>query len=498
MAEEMGRASSSGRDHVEYGWEVRSVEVDEAPGAAADPDAHCVAVTARSSGEDGGVVKRHFRAKYVLGCDGAHSLVRKALGIEMVGDSTDAVWGVMDVYPRTDFPDIRKKVVINSEAGNLLIIPREGGSMVRFYTELQGAVARDVTLAALQEKARLVFRPYTVDFAETAWWSAYAIGQRLASAFDRAGRVFLAGDACHTHSPKAGQGMNVSLMDGYNLGWKLAAVLQQGRGPAIVADPAALLATYVAERRRTAAELIDFDRYWTRLFNSAFRRANDITPERFRDAFVRAGRYTAGQAIRYENSVLTAAAPGDAALAAGVTVGMRFPSAQVVRLCDARTLQLATALPADARWHIVVFGGDVLESSELRRLHEMSTVLVNIIREFTPPDFEPDSVINPILVLSSKRLGIQQALIPELFTPVTGKWKTKDLFKVFVDDEGYNRSGHGHAYEAYGIDPHQGALVVVRPDQHVAKICSLADVDEVCGFFGGFLRKSSRGDSNNP
>tara|TARA_R110002060_G_scaffold54401_2_gene65032 strand:+ start:230 stop:463 length:234 start_codon:yes stop_codon:yes gene_type:complete len=65
-----------------------------------------------------------------------------------------------------------------------------------------------------------------MDFAETVWWSAYAIGQRLADHFSKDNRIFLTGDACHTHSPKAGQGMNVSLQDGFNIGWKLAAVLQ--------------------------------------------------------------------------------------------------------------------------------------------------------------------------------------------------------------------------------------------------------------------------------
>ena len=70
---------------------------------------------------------------------------------------------------------------------------------------------------------------------EVAWWSVYEIGQRLTDKFDdvpaaevatRLPRVFIAGDACHTHSPKAGQGMNVSMQDTFNLGWKLAAVLR--------------------------------------------------------------------------------------------------------------------------------------------------------------------------------------------------------------------------------------------------------------------------------
>jgi phenol 2-monooxygenase len=126
----------------------------------------------------------------------------------MVGDSTDAVWGVMGVYPRTDFPDIRKKCVINSVVGSILIIPREGDSMVRFYTELPaGTKVSDVSLESLQNHARKVFRPYTVDFAETFWWSAYAIGQRRADFFHQNHRVFLTGDACATRTrPRPARG----------------------------------------------------------------------------------------------------------------------------------------------------------------------------------------------------------------------------------------------------------------------------------------------------
>lgn len=120
----------------------------------------------------------------------------------MIGDSSDAVWGVMDVYPRTDFPDIRKKVVMHTEAGNLLIIPREGDSLVRFYIELHNEAVKEVTLSKLQERARLIFRPFSMEIVETVWWSAYSIGQRLANHFSKDGRVFLTGDACHTHSPK--------------------------------------------------------------------------------------------------------------------------------------------------------------------------------------------------------------------------------------------------------------------------------------------------------
>ena len=103
-------------------------------------------------------------------------------------------------------------------------------------------------------KAQRIFRPFELDVKEVVWWSIYEIGHRLTDKFDdvrpgevatRAPRVMLAGDACHTHSPKAGQGMNVSMGDTFNLGWKLISVLT-GRADA------SLLHSYSGERRAAA------------------------------------------------------------------------------------------------------------------------------------------------------------------------------------------------------------------------------------------------------
>ncbi|KAF7542455.1 hypothetical protein G7Z17_g11557 [Cylindrodendrum hubeiense] len=455
--------NSSGSAAISYGVEVKSVEVDSA--SSGEPDAYSVTTTAISNGTE-------------QACDGAHSAVRKSLGFKMVGDSSDAVWGVMDVHVRTNFPDIRKKAVLHSDAGNLMIIPREGDSMVRFYIELIDVVVKDVSLSQLQEQARLIFSPYSMEIAETVWWSAYAIGQRLADSFTKDHRVFLTGDACHTHSPKAGQGMNVSLQDGYNIGWKLAAVLKKQALPEI-------LQTYVSERQKTATELVEFDRSWTKLFSSAYRQQHGITPEHFKDQFVKAGRYTAGQGIQYNESLLMSS-NDEQSVATGLVVGMRFPSAQVVRFCDARAIQLVRALPADSKWHIVVFAGDILDREVAARLDKLSTEIASLVQKFTPIGQDADAIIQSLLVLASKRTEVEQEQIPEVFTPIAGKWRSRCLQKVFVDDESYN-SGHGHAYKAYGIDAKQGCLAIVRPDQYVAMVASLGDFDRVSEFFNRFL-----------
>jgi phenol 2-monooxygenase len=140
----------------------------------------------------------------------------------------------MDVLAVTDFPDFRiKSAVQSAKEGNLLIIPREGGYLVRLYIELEKlsenerASNLNVTPDRLVAAAQRILHPYTLEVKEIAWWSVYEIGQRLCDKYDDLldqpaqhgfPRVFIAGDACHTHSPKAGQGMNVSMQDAFNLG----------------------------------------------------------------------------------------------------------------------------------------------------------------------------------------------------------------------------------------------------------------------------------------
>ena len=283
----------------------------------------------------------------------------------MIGDSTDAVWGVMDVYPRTNFPDIRKKATLHSNFGNLLLIPREGGSLVRFYIELpHGTIAKNVHLEDLHCTARQIFHPYTLDIADTFWWSAYSIGQRLADHFSKDNRVFLTGDACHTHSPKAGQGMNVSLQDGYNIGWKLAAVIKGRASPE-------LLKTYNVEREKVAADLIDFDRSFAKLFSMKVDHLNGDAPKYFSEQFIKSRQYTAGLTAKYDDSIITSAERSKQELAKNLTIGMRFPSAQVVRFCDAKEMQFAKVLPADGRWRIVVFAGDLHNRVGAERLEKV-------------------------------------------------------------------------------------------------------------------------------
>ncbi|ODM21994.1 hypothetical protein SI65_02838 [Aspergillus cristatus] len=163
-----------------------------------------------------------IEAKYLLGCDGAHSWVRKQLGLKLEGASRDVSWGVLDAFPVTDFPDVRRRCIIKSESGNLMIIPREH-KLIRMYFQVSSELANNYWASdgepeVIMKAVRKIMQPYRFDASRIEWSTIYAVGHRYCRELSRYDRIFLAGDAIHTHSPKAGQGMNVSMQDTYNLG----------------------------------------------------------------------------------------------------------------------------------------------------------------------------------------------------------------------------------------------------------------------------------------
>lgn len=148
-------------------------------------------------------------AKYLLGADGAHSWTRRQVGLKLEGDSTDYIWGVLDIVPITDFPDIRMRCAIHSASfGSVMVIPREN-KLVRLYIQLTttektgdeaGRADRSkINPQVILESAQRIMAPYKIEYRKLDWWTAYQIGQRVGTSFAVHDRVFLAGDAVHTH-----------------------------------------------------------------------------------------------------------------------------------------------------------------------------------------------------------------------------------------------------------------------------------------------------------
>ncbi|GAB2695280.1 phenol 2-monooxygenase [Microbacterium marinum] len=477
-------AQSASRLEVDYGIEFVGYEMD------ADSEHPVVATLRHTAGEHEGV-EFTVRAKYVVGCDGARSNVRRALGIRLEGDAANHAWGVMDVLATTDFPDWRTKNVVQSAGkGSLLMIPREGGNMVRCYVDLGAVPAgdseiRSTTAAQLADVANAILHPYSIDVRQVAWSSVYEVGQRVAARFDdltddspadATPHVFVAGDACHTHSAKAGQGMNVSMQDTFNLGWKLAAVLQ-GR------SDARLLRTYSEERQAIAVDLIEFDKYWSAYIaqpalDPEHPENGGVTPAAMQAEFAREGRYTAGLATTYTPSSLTGASDHQA-LATGFGIGTRFHSAPVRRVADARRMELGHSHLADGRWRLYAFGDE--SGSALREFATwLSDDAASPVRAFTAPDADIDSVIDVHAVFRGSHHDIDITSLPSLLLPTSGPLGLQDWEKTWAsdaDDDIFTRRGIAA----------EGAVVVVRPDQYVAHVLPLSAREELREFFAGFL-----------
>lgn len=440
------------------------------------------------------------RARYVVGCDGARSAVRQSLGRALVGDSANQAWGVMDVLAVTDFPDIRMKATIHSaNEGNILVIPREGGYLTRLYIELdklsenERVSSRNITSDQLVAAAQRILHPYKLDVKEIAWWSVYDIGQRLCDKFDdvppeavgsRIPHVFIAGDACHTHSPKAGQGMNVSMRDTFNLGWKLAAVLQGKSSPAI-------LDTYTTERQTVAKELIDFDRKFSKMFSAPPKgspedKGDGVDPKDFQDYFIKQGRFTAGTAIQYYPSLISAE-PIYQHLAKGFEVGMRFHSAPVVRLSDAKPMHLGHTIEADGRWRLFAFAGagdPTAADSDIGRLCRfLDESPDSPVRKHTPKDEDVDAVFDLRAVCQQGFRELSLDAFPKFLWPHKGRYGLHDYEKVFCSD----LKNAEDIYDLRSVNREQGCLVIVRPDQHVANVLPLNAHDELAAYFDRFM-----------
>lgn len=472
-----------------YGFEVIDVQV-------ADSGEYPVAVTVVEVATG---VERPIHAKYVLGADGARSKVREAIGRKLEGDFANHAWGVLDLLAVTDFPDIRIKSLIQSaDKGNILLIPREGGYLFRLYVDLGEVNPNDREAVRSKSKEEViaaandVLAPYSIDVRDVAWFSIYEVGQRVADGFDdvpdelignRMPRVFIAGDACHTHSAKAGQGMNISMPDTANLAWKLAAVLE-GRATE------ELLTTYSAERRPVAQKLIAFDKEWSTIMASAPKdpahpERGGVDPAELQAYFVKSGLFTAGVATHYPPETYLTQAAEHQALATGFVIGTRFHSWPVTRVADGKPMHLGHVHRADCAFRVYAFGD--ADGTKLAALLDRFAAADSVVHRVTPSGAEPDSIIDVRAIYQTPHRQMHWAEVPAVLQPRKGKFGLIDYEKVFsaVREDG------GEIYEHRGIDREQGAIVVVRPDQYIATVLPLDGYEQLAAYFDRFYTPQS-------
>ncbi|KAI0794575.1 FAD binding domain-containing protein [Fomes fomentarius] len=462
-----------------------SIELSKSEAELKDPSAHPVKIVLKyldppENHGDSEIV----HAKFVVGADGAHSWVRKTLGITLDGEQTDYIWGVVDMIPNTDFPDIRCKCAIHSNNGSCMIIPREGDK-VRLYIQLSDKdvldpVTRRVDKSKmgpekLLQVAEKSFHPFEIStHGEIDWWTLYIIGQRVANQFSVHERVFIAGDACHTHSPKAGQGMNASMNDTHNLAWKLTHVLRGW-------SDLSLLKTYEFERRKYAQDLINFDKKFSKLFSGKPRTEDNqegVTHEDFIEAYQTFGLFTSGIGVHYEPSAISASQ--NQSVASKLIVGERLIPHVFIRAADARPYNIQDVLPSDTRWKVLIFAGNTADPTQAARVRALAEELENpeaFLKRFGRD--EHATVFDALSISSAKKQDVNYTDLPPFLRP---HWS-----KVLLDDtDMYARVGGG-GYETYGIDPQAGAIVIVRPDGYVGIVAPFDRVDDVNAYFASFM-----------
>ncbi|MGI0115785.1 FAD-dependent monooxygenase [Zooshikella sp. RANM57] len=190
----------------------------------------------------------HLQADYVIGCDGVKSTIRQLLNIEFPGFRYDCTLSIADVH--LTYPPEPKVYARTTKRGMVAVFPFDDGSfrlIVLDHHYMHIPVENPLTLAELNDSVQGILGR-DLGIHQPTWMSRFRSEQRQADKY-QVGRVFLAGDAAHTHIPSGGQGLQIAIQDAINLGWKLIAVL---KGQA----PTELLQSYEQERRAINSKIL--------------------------------------------------------------------------------------------------------------------------------------------------------------------------------------------------------------------------------------------------
>ncbi|KAF7556722.1 hypothetical protein G7Z17_g1211 [Cylindrodendrum hubeiense] len=441
---------------------------------------------------------------YLVGCDGARSLVRKSIPDTFSqGTPHNSVWGVLDGELETDFPDLwSKTVVFSEEHGSVLIIPRER-NMTRFYIEMKTSeTSKDLGEEYVKQQARLILAPYHVEWRSVEWFGNYKVAQRVAARFsDPQRRAFIAGDASHTHSPKAAQGMNTSMHDSWNLGWKLNLA---SRGLA----SEALLESYEEERKKIAHDLINFD----------FEHANEIAAgdaARLAENFRQNTRFISGIGVEYGPNQLNLAYDG--VVKGAAKPGCNLPPAKVTRYMDASPVDIQLDIPVLGQFRTyVVLGSEMgaaeasflagLNSgltSESSLISQLSAAAAKSYQDKPRPQRSDDIYVRPerytsvshlitySLISSAEKKDFEIASLPPFLA--------KSGWTIYLDDVPTLDTQGRRCTEKWlgALESNEAAIVNVRPDGYVGAVkrwnTSESDSGQAAAkwldaYFGGFLK----------
>ncbi|WP_251094258.1 FAD-dependent oxidoreductase [Streptomyces sp. Caat 7-52] len=325
--------------HVEWGVRLENF--------GQDPEG----VTATLRTADGGT--EAVRVPWLVGTDGGHSTVRKVLGLPLVGESNET-WLLADAAVDTELPP-NSIYLIRVDGGTLMMAPMPGERRWRMLDTVDVSYGGDDAAVAERFSRKLTAGlGHEVRVHSPRWVSVFTAQQRMVPDM-RAGRVFVAGDAAHVHSPASGQGMNTGIQEAYNLAWKLALVVHGHAREE-------LLDTYAAERVPVGRTLLSSTKRATQLvalknalasvaLPVVFTAARLLPPLRRKMQRTALGRVS-GLDLRYTDSPLTSAQD---ASGPGPRPGERIGQVLPERAASAGWTALAGEL-RDPRWTLLSFG----------------------------------------------------------------------------------------------------------------------------------------------
>jgi hypothetical protein len=400
--------------------------------------------------------------------------------------------------------------------------------MVRLYIQIASSTDPDfnprktATVEEVQAAAKRIFQPYYCDWDRVEWYSVYPIGQGIAEKYTLDHRVFMGGDVCHTHSPKAGQGMNTAFHDALNLAWKLHHV-ESG-----FADRS-ILSTYEPERKSVAETLLDFDNKYAALFsqrqpsssevhtasNSSTSGDTNTTAPEDENPFVAMFKanceFTAGYGVAYGPNIYNHSA--DHAYQHSLIhvnhpklrTGRIMPNSNVTRVADANLVHLENEIPCNGSFRLFVFAGANIspKKGQHKALSDFAEALQSPNSFYSRSgwaDGERDThhdhdnphtpLFSVALVLAARRSEIEISDLPPLFQDYAGRIYADDVWQKAAADA----KAPAHMKTGFG-DSEEGGVVVVRPDGHVA--CSVTmkgkeTAEALEGYFSTFLNKDAK------
>ncbi|KAL2845473.1 FAD binding domain-containing protein [Aspergillus pseudoustus] len=379
-----------------------------------------------------------LKSKYLVGADGGRSFVRRRSGIPFEGDTSEDKWIRIDGIVETDMPITRAYGAIESKThGNVLWAPLDHGATRIGYAYSEAIAAKypdGVTQEVAIQEAVESMKPFKVEFKEVHWWTAYTIGQRIAKTFSTRDRIFLCGDAAHTHSSGAAQGLNTGIHDAVNLGWKLAMRIQGVARQEV-------LQTYEAERTSAVRKLIDYDKDIALLMSNKWPTWYKGDPCAdphvvLGEIFEKAASFNTGLGISYSENILNQVLSHKNVCS--LAPGSRPPDVELKMPGTNQSLRLQKITPNQAIFWVLVFTG-----SNNSRIRDQITSLEQYLR--TAPKLIYCKSIRWLTIITG-----------------TGSSPYEALGRTPLGDAYFSSDNVTH--DRLGIDSKNGAVVVLRPD----------------------------------